>query len=614
MCSISGTLGIMPENNRRQVIETLRTELSHRGPDGSNFYIDNHVSLVHNRLSIIDLSPNGNQPLYNEDRTVVLICNGEIYNYKELRSQLLSSGHHFSSESDSEVILHLYEDNKDNPSLLLNKLIGMFAFALWDTTKQEMLLARDRIGIKPLYYSYTNGILSFASEVRPLSLTGLVPTDLDYSSVYEYFLNGTIPSPNTLYEYVKCVEPGSYIIANIDSIKANKYWEIPHNAGNWHNSNEIEEAVEALLNEVIKDHLVADVPVGTFLSAGVDSSIISALAVKYHPGILSFTATFPGEPEDEGTIAQSTAKRLNTTHHNYALKGDFFDKFDEQFQLIDQPFGITSALSLGRISQKAKEYVKVVLSGDGGDELFGGYNRHAMPELPKFLKAIPTPFHVSFLKVAAAITGKKSLLTLKDTLNIKEADIFMARTSTSLPHVALSFINRDLHHKVDTERYHRHVSKLFDNCATTDKLNRILYVDVKTTLVDEMLTKCDRFTMINGIEGRVPLLDHRIVELAFSIPGKNKRNGENGKIPLRNILAKHLGKELAYREKTGFNSPLKQWLKTDNNTKAVAATNMKMASKLHFLNSEQILPAIVAPEVLRTTEVFGLMCMGKYFK
>jgi len=614
MCSIAGTWGNLSMEMKHNAVKVLGTALTHRGRDGSDYYIDSNVMLTQNRLSIIDLSENGTQPLYNEDKTVVLICNGEIYNYKTLRSQLLSRGHSFSSTSDSEVILHLYEENRDNPERLLNSLTGMFAFAIWDTTKQQLFLSRDRVGIKPLYYSFLNGNLTFASEVKPISLCEFVSSDIDYTSVFEYFLNGSIPSPNTLYLQIKCLDAGHYLLAANNEIKIKQYWDIPHTPGKWRNAAHITDAVEAMLSDVVKDHMVADVPVGTFLSAGVDSSIISMFAAKHQSGISSFTASFPGEPEDEGEIAQLSASRLGTTHHNHIMKGNFFNNFEEQFLHIDQPFGNTSALSLGRIAKKAKEHVKVVLSGDGGDELFGGYKRHSLPNHPSFLKAIPTPFQNSFLKIASSVTGKKSLEKLRENLLLKESTIFLERTSTSLPHMAMSFINKDLHNKIDMGRYLQRVDTMFSKCTSTDKLNRILYVDMKTTLIDEMLTKCDRFTMINGIEGRVPLLDHRMVELAFSIPGKEKRNETVDKIPLRSILAKNLGKELAYREKTGFNSPLKQWLKTDKETRDYAISNIDIAKNVEFLDKNILSSSIDDLDKLRTSEVFALVCIGNYFK
>jgi asparagine synthase (glutamine-hydrolysing) len=613
MCGIAGFYGNFRPAQKEKALVDLAVALGHRGPDGHGAYTDGPVSFVHTRLSIIDLSANGNQPLYNEDKSLVLICNGEIYNYKQLRADLLGRGHKFRSTSDSEVIIHLYEEYSNEPVRLLNQLTGMFAFALWDIRNQQLFIARDRIGIKPLYYSWQNGKLVFASEVKPIAASGLVNTQTDYTSLYEYFLTGSIPGPNTIYKEVKCLEPGHYAVLAQNNLSVHQYWDIPTGLRKWGSEQEVVEEVEKLLSEVVKDHLVADVPVGTFLSAGVDSSLIAAIAAKYHPGIYSFTAAFPGEPEDEGFVAAETAKKLGTTHHSYELKGDFFNDFVNQFRDIDQPFAISSALSLGRISKIARQSVKVVLSGDGADELFGGYTRHEFPVKPPFLNYIPGPLQNSALKLAAGITGKKSLERLRQNLALTDGQIFLSRITVNDPATVLSLFSPGIIAEIDQDRLLRRLNSLFDKRKGEDPLNRVLYVDMKTTLVDEMLTKCDRMTMINGIEGRVPFLDHRLVALAFKIPGGNKRKNGVGKIVLRELLAKMLGKDLAYRAKTGFNSPLQQWLASDKETVDFVGHELVEVSRLDFINTQQIEAFEKAPGNVAAGLIFSLACLNHFF-
>ncbi|GAA4461709.1 asparagine synthase (glutamine-hydrolyzing) [Nemorincola caseinilytica] len=588
--------------------------MSHRGPDGSRTYEDIDIGLVHTRLSIIDLTESGNQPLYNEDSSLVLVCNGEIYNYQAVRKELQEKGHEFRSHSDCEVILHLYEEYKGVPEKVLERLTGMFAFALWDTKKEILLIARDRLGIKPLYYSRKGDTFIFSSEIRPIVNCGLVDTTTDHTSIYEYLLTGSVPAPNTIYNEVKCLEPGYYAIVRDSRMNTMQYWDIPIRDGNeWKSEEAVLEATTALLKQVVRDHLVADVPVGTFLSAGVDSSLITAMAVEVHPGIHSFTASFPGEPEDEGVIAASSAKKLRTTHHSYEIKGDFFNDISEQFRYMDQPFAISSALSLGRISLLARKDVKVVLSGDGGDELFGGYTRHAQPAVPGFLKYIPAGMQDNALKIGARLTGKQSLAQLRNNLKIPPAQTFFDRTIVSRPEWALACLNPDIARKVDTQRYMKRLKFFFDRTEGADMLSRVLYTDMKTTLVDEMLTKCDRMTMRNGIEGRVPLLDHRMVEMAFSIPSAYKRQGDTGKVPLRKMLARYLGNDLAFRQKTGFNSPLKQWLQSDPATYGYAQQWVNSAGDIPFLNKE--ITGATADNIkdARQTEVFGLVCLAHFY-
>ena len=613
MCGIAGILEKGTTEVRRASIERMADSLCHRGPDGLGFYTDDSVALSHNRLSIIDLSEKGNQPLYNEDRSLVLVCNGEIYNYKEIRRDLEKKGHRFSSDSDSEVVLHLYEEHKDDLSTLLAQLTGMFAFALWDINRCKLFAARDRVGIKPLYYFHEGARFIFASEVKPVRTALGAATEIDFTSVYEYFLLGSIPGPHTLYKSVHALEAGHFLTFESGQLHISKHWDIPICAGGRFDADAVQEELEELLDQIVKDHLVADVPVGSFLSAGVDSSLITALAVGHHPGINSFTASFPGEPEDEGIISGQTAQKLKTNHFSFELKNDFFADFETQFRDLDQPFAIQSALALGRISKMARQHVKVVLSGDGGDELFGGYNRHEFPRRPNFLKYIPENIQLPVLKVAAKATGKKSLDALAKNLELSEANIFLHRISVEDAAMAVSLLDPDIAAQIDMQRFLRRLDHLFHSRQDADKLNRVLFVDMKTALIDEMLTKCDRMTMMNGIEGRVPFLDHRLVEFAFRLPGNLKRHNGVGKFMLRKFLAKKLGNELAYRAKTGFNSPFKQWLNNDNATKEYVLSNFEQVKSLKLLNNQLMDATIADVNRIRPTSVFAVVCLNNFF-
>lgn len=614
MCGIAGIYGKYLPELEQKITDSFFRSLAHRGPDGRGKFQNESISLIHTRLSIIDLSEHGNQPLFNEDKTLVLICNGEIYNYKELRQELLNKNHKLSSDSDCETILHLYEEYPDDPEKLISRLTGMFAFALWDTKRKRLLIARDRLGIKPLYYTQFNNSLVFASEVKPIAASQIMKFTVDHTSLYEYFLTGSIPGPNTLFNEVKALEPGHYMLAEDSKITIKQYWDVVPGSGKWKNEEEVVGGIDHLLSGIVKDHLVADVPVGTFLSAGVDSSLITSYAADFHPAIHTFTASFPGEPEDEGLISGNTAGRLKTTHHSYKLAGNFFEGFDEQFSKLDQPFAISSALSLGRISKLACGTIKVVLSGDGGDELFLGYSRHQLPQYPSFLKYIPASLRDVTLKYGAVISGKKNLEALRQNLKIPDVEKYLYKYQVLHKNYILPLFSPEVRKHIDTERYIARLKNCYQKFETEDKLNQLLYVDIKTTLVDEMLTKCDRMTMINGIEGRVPFLDHRLVELAFSIPSPFKKNDNFGKLPLRKILAKRLGDELAYRTKTGFNAPLKKWLQEDKETADFARSHLKNADKLDFLNKSVIQNSIERFHEMDTAAVFSLICLNKYIQ
>jgi asparagine synthase (glutamine-hydrolysing) len=565
-------------------------------------------------LSIIDLSPEGNQPLYNEDKSLVLVCNGEIYNYEVLRRLLTEKGHQFSSHSDSEVILHLYEEYRDQPEEVVNALNGMFAFALWDVNKKRLFIARDRVGIKPLYFSVSSNHLIFSSEVSSIVATGIVDETLDITSLYEYFLLGSVPGPNTFYEHIKCLEAGNFAIVEGEDVQFKQYWDVPLGVKHWKSADEVADAVDDLLTTIVKEHLAADVPVGSFLSAGIDSSLITAIAVQHHPGIHTFTASFPGEGEDEGEIANATANVLKTSHHSYELTTNFFLDFDTQFKDIDQPFAIPSALSLGRISYVAKKEVKVVLSGDGADELFAGYWRHKTPDVPNFLKPIPSALHDTVISLGVLLTGNEKLKRLREHRTVKMEDWILSQVKVCEPRAIRSFFSDEVWKDVDTERYLNRIRDLLKKRKGEDSVNQQLYIDVKTTLVDEMLTKCDRMTMINGIEGRVPFLDHRLVELAFSIPGTYKKSGDVGKLPLRKLLEKRLGKELAYRKKTGFNSPLRKWLSKDKQTIAFVLEKVAEVRRMKYFNPVNITDDAITSKSIPPTTSFAFVCLAHYFK
>jgi asparagine synthase (glutamine-hydrolysing) len=611
MCGIGGIYRRQDKIVRRQAAQKMSDCIAHRGPDGRGIYEDDDITLVHTRLSIIDLSENGNQPLYNEDKSLVLVCNGEIYNYQSLTQSLLEKGHRFSSHSDCEVILHLYEEYEGKIEKVLSRLTGMFAFALWDLKSKKLSVARDRVGIKPLYYSTANSGFVFSSEISGVLNAGDNSFGVDPTSLYEYFLLGSVPGPNTLFKGIHSLEPGYYITLTGQDVTINKYWEISGETQNWKNVDEVTEATEALLREVIKDHLVADVPVGSFLSAGVDSSLITALAVNEHPGINTFTVSFPGEPEDEGLIATQTAQRLKTTHHSFDIREDFFKGFVFHNRFIDQPFAISSALFLGQISQKAADTVKVVLSGDGGDELFAGYDfRHKADIFPAVFNYVPRFAG----NMAAKVLGRQNgwAATWQAYTNSPGTN-YLGKVAMHPERNARRLFNTDVLREIDFDRYTKRLDSFFNAWEGDDQINRKLFVDVKTSLVDEMLTKCDRMTMRNGIEGRVPFLDHRMVELSFTIPSSYKRDTQTGKVILRKILEKHLGKELAYRTKTGFNSPLPAWLGKDEATRSFSDKYLTEVQSLPFLDKAAI-ENVVRNQNQNARTVYALISLSYYLQ
>ncbi len=596
----------------------MRSLLDHRGPDGHSTYLDDSVGLVHNRLSIIDLSENGTQPLFNEDGTLILICNGEIYNFLEIRKRLVGLGHQFSSHSDCEVILHLYEEKKGDIESTLNSLVGMFAFALYDKSVNKLILARDRMGIKPLYYSASNSFFSFASEVNPLVKSDLVSDQIDYSSLFEYFNLGYVPEPNTIYESIKSLSPGNYLQIDQHGVsKEWRYWDLPKKLNyNFKSVDEVTESIDDLLNRVVKDHLIADVSVGSFLSAGIDSSLISYYAANSHQNIPTFSAGFEGEPEDESIIAERTAGKINSEFHKFNLASDFFDGLDIHFKYLDQPFGISSALSLSRISNMAKSHVKVVLSGDGADELFAGYARHShFPPTP-YVNFLPLEVQKFFFKMGYKLTAKESLNQAFEELGRPSHFKYSDRLNLNYGPFQSSFLDASLEKKIDPFRYINRMGSIWNEYDNEDLINKMLFVDLKTSLVDEMLFKVDRMTMHQGIEGRVPFLDHRLVELAMEIPSKFKRSDLNGKLPLRKLVTKYLGADLGERGKTGFNAPLKKMISQDDKTNIRLGQEIEFLKSLDFMNSEKLIAFQTAIKKgdFNASQAFGLVSLANYFK
>jgi asparagine synthase (glutamine-hydrolysing) len=580
MCGIAGIYQWDGGTPEREVIQRMTARLAHRGPDGEGIHLEQGVALGHRRLSIIDLSERAAQPMSNARGDVWLTFNGEIYNYQELRRQLEHEGARFRTDSDSETILHLYEAYGDDLRGFLNELRGMFAFAIWDSSRQRLVVARDRLGIKPLVFYAGPNFVAFASEIDALTEHPDVPRKLDWTSLYDYLTLLTAPAPHTIFQDVEHLKPGALFVAERGKLRAFSYWRLEDNmTPEIKDAQAADEELEATLSEAARLHLVADVEVGAFLSGGVDSGLVTALATEQGAaGLQIFSATFPDEEVDEGPWAKEAARRLGTTHTEFAAVEGFLDGIENIARYFDQPMAITSAVSLYHLSKMARERVKVVLTGDGGDELFGGYERHraypaparAASWMPEGMRPVVGRVGVSVLPAWARrrFETVKKAHGLAAQLARDETSLYVPRLYYWKPEEALNLLPPEFRREVDTERYRQRVRRLFSRCPSRDRVTRMLFVDLHTTLVDEMLAKVDRMTMAHGLEARVPLLDHKVVELAMRIAGPLKRQGGVGKLPLRRLVAPRLGQATAQRGKYGFNSPLEDWLRDDGPTRA----------------------------------------------
>lgn len=563
MCGIAGIFQFDPAARPpRPLLQRMTDLLAHRGPDDAGYEVVGPVAFGHRRLSIIDISNGGHQPMTNDDGSIVIVYNGECYNYRELAQGMRGRGHRFRSTSDTEVILRLYEEKGD---ACFSELQGMFALAIWDGRRRRLILARDRLGIKPLYVTHDRERLLFASEMKALLADPRTETELDRIALGDYLHLLSVPDPRSIFRGIRKLQPGHLIVADAEGVRERPYWTLPVAIDEGMSYEAAVSGFQQRFAEAVSSHMVADVPVGAFLSGGVDSSAIVAHAGKVtNHQIETFSITFPGLEEfDESPYAQAVADHCGAKHHAFRLTPDLVEALPKIAWHADEPFAISSAFALYFISKVARDHVKVVLSGDGGDEVFGGYVwRHFdFPELPKaaswgaqraagMLRRYPA--------LRSVLPGR-----LADRLNS------LASRDQRYLNAFITFHDSELHELLEPQLAAEVVEAWQDNAVQRcleeapggEQLASKLYADIKTTLVSEMLTKADRMTMANGLEGRVPFLDHRLVEWAFTVPARHKIQGTNGKALVKTALESYLPHDILYRRKQGFNVPLKIWMR-----------------------------------------------------
>ncbi|MBS3165848.1 asparagine synthase (glutamine-hydrolyzing) [Candidatus Woesearchaeota archaeon] len=551
----------------KDLIKRMSTILEHRGPDGFGYFTDKGISLGHRRLSIIDLSAAGKNPMTNEDETVQLIFNGEIYNFKELRSQLEKKGHRFSSHTDTEVILHGYEEWGEN---VVHKLNGEFAFALWDTNKKRLFLARDRLGIKPLYYYWNNGKLIFASEIKSILLEPSVPRKVNKTAAYHFLNRRYIPGEDTLFDGIKKLLPGHTLTLGNGKVVIKQFWDVP--LPETKNGVGVIKETEELLRDSVGRRLIADVPVGVYLSGGIDSASIVALAsqAKKEKGetdaVKTFSVGFNADSEvDELHKARIIANHFNTDHHEIVVEGNISKLLPKIIWHLDQPHGDPVVIPMFKLSELASKKVKVVLSGEGADEVFGGYVQYKTMLQAQKMKFIPSTLGknvAQHLPVSVfdqlydypssiGEKGKEKVLDFIEDLKQEGVAYQDLITITSKKDREELFTQKIV---PQTESYFQPQRKPL--------LNRMLYYDTKTWLPNYVLYINDRMTMAHSIEGRVPFLDHRLVEYVSKLDAKWKINGVN-KYLLRKAMAKTLPASVNNTKKHAFFMPLDKWYKDE---------------------------------------------------
>jgi asparagine synthase (glutamine-hydrolysing) len=566
MCGICGIFDTRRETIvHRATLKAMADQLRHRGPDDEGFYACGGVGLAHRRLSIIDLE-GGHQPLSNEDDTVWIVFNGEIYNFDELNRRYLSSGHSFKTRSDTETIIHLYEELGE---ACFAELRGMFTIALWDARKNRLLVARDRVGKKPLFYSWDGRRLLFASEIKALWPAGGLSKDIDTEALADYFSYQYVPAPKTIYRSVRKLRPAHYLVVEDGQLRETPYWDIRFDQTEQYSEAEWCERFLAEYRTAVKSRLVSDVPLGAFLSGGVDSSSVVTLMNEYQRPVTTCSIGFTEDSYDEAKDAREYARTLGANHFDQVVKPRAIDLIPKLAWHYDEPFADSSAVPTYYVSQIARQHVTVALSGDGGDENFAGYRRYKLSMWEEKLRSrVPAGVRRNVFGPLGRIYPKLGwaprVVRAKSTFQSLARDPiegYYYGISCCPPNMKSKLLHGDVwkqlggYDSVGVLRYH------YDRANTADPLSAIQYVDIKTYLMDDILTKVDRASMAVSLEVRCPLLDHKLMELIARMPSDLKLRNGQGKYIFKKALEKVLPQSVLKRKKKGFAVPVAEWFR-----------------------------------------------------
>lgn len=535
----------------KELIRRMSSTLAHRGPDGDGCYLDKGISLGHRRLSIIDLSTAGKQPMCNEEGTIWITYNGEIYNFKELRRTLKQKGHQFKSNTDTEVVIHAYEEWREE---CLQHFNGMFAFCIYDQNKKHLFLARDRLGIKPLYYYWNNNKFIFASEIKAI-LQHQIVKKINKSAQDHYLTFGFTPLDHSILENIYKLKPGHFLIFKDDLPQIKQYWDLSFN-NNLKNKNQIISLIKKNLANSVQKRLIADVPVGAFLSGGIDSSAIVATIKKYKEDLKTFSIGFEYQEFNETEDAKIIAQKLGTEHYeNYFNAEDVIKLLPKLTYFYDDPLADYSMLPTYFVSQIAKKHVTVCLGGDGGDELFGGYDWYTQHRLLQTQRIFPKFIRSLAKKTIKAISQSHYSNRITDLINPTNNLSYhnYGKLRSLLNHSDLPLFNIDK----DTINTYQEFFKW------KKSFNNLMYSDLKLYLPEQILTKVDRASMAHSLEVRVPFLDHNFVEFSSRIPSQFKIRNFQKKYILKKAMENSLPKSTIYKKKKGFGVPLKQYFRKE---------------------------------------------------
>ncbi len=577
MCGLCGFTGEVID--RDAVIKSMTDKITHRGPDSNGFFTDSDISMGFRRLSIIDVASSGDQPIYNENKTLVLTFNGEIYNYRELRNILLEKGHRFYTQTDSEVLIHGFEEWHED---LLTKLRGMFAFAIYDTVEKSVFIARDYFGIKPMHYTQVGGHFVYGSEIKSILEFPGFEKKFNKNALNNYISFEYAVPPETFFENVYCLMPAHYLWYKDGKVETHRYWEPKFSEDPGMTREQAVEEIEKVFEDSVSAHKISDVEVGCFLSSGVDSSYVST----YFAGQKTFTVGFDyGEKYNEIDWAKNLSEKIGVEHHYKVISADeYWGNIRKVQYHMDQPLADASCIALYFVSKMASEYVKVVLSGEGADELFGGYNIYHEPDDFAGYKKLPLGLRKALAAVAKALPfsfrGKSFLM--RGALPIEENFIGNCSMFT------MDEKRRLLKSDIPVTRPQELTKPYYDRVKDKDDVTKMQYLDINVWLVGDILLKADRMSMANSLELRVPFLDKEVFGVASRIPRKLRVNKENTKYAMRLAAMKHLPDATAQKKKLGFPVPTRVWLRDEKYYNVVKDAFTGETAK-QFFNTDELM-------------------------
>ncbi|MCF2947745.1 asparagine synthase (glutamine-hydrolyzing) [Paraglaciecola aquimarina] len=566
MCGIAGFTHFLGNMGDKQTLKNMGDSIYHRGPDAGAEYIDDCIGLAHRRLAIIDLSEAGVQPMTSHDGRYIIVFNGEIYNYQTIRDELSKQGYPFKTHTDTEVILALYASQGEK---MLAQLNGMFTFALWDTVDKTLMIARDRMGKKPLYYLQTENQFAFASEIKALLTLPNVPKDIRLDAVHDFFAYQYIPDPKTIFTHIHKLPPGHFMMVSKDEIKTEQYWDVSFAHTSNKSEKELTEELYALATEKTKDRMVSDVPLGAFLSGGIDSSgVVAMMAKNSDTQVKTCSIGFDDKKFNETEFAQVVADQYNTEHFEFTVHQNVKDNLEHIVSFFDEPFADPSLVPTYFVSELARSEVTVAIAGDGGDEVFAGYEKYTTDDIENRLRnKFPTVLRKKVFPSLANLFAKSELPIFRKakslfySLSLDPAMGFYVTNSQIEDRLWSKLANQETLDKLGSYHPSGITVDTYNMADGKDHLSKILYTDMKTYLPGGILVKVDRMSMANSLEVRAPLLDKEVVEFSATLPSSLKFNNGEKKYILKETFKPVLPHDILYRKKMGFSVPLATWLR-----------------------------------------------------